>query len=267
MIKKFLVSVTIICCLFSIATVSDAQTSPPVAASSAEQPTTSFIDEITFDVAPYAWLSALNGRVGLKGVSTKVNLSISDVLDNLEGGLMTAINLHYKDWSFNNDLIWAELSGSASTPRDLLFSRAKLTVNQIIWTPTVGYRAYYDDSVSLELNAGFRLNSISNELNLSGALLESKDLEDDQTWIDPIIGFRSVFALPNDMSIRVGGDIGGFGAASELTWQAWTILGYELSNSSAIGAGYRALGYDYDRDGFLYNVDSFGPFLGGEFRF
>lgn len=270
MIKNSILTLAVFGYLFTLSLTAQAQTSASTTTPAAAQPntgTTSVLDEITYDLAPYGWLTALNGQVGIKGFTTHVNLSINDVLDNLDGAFMTTFNLHYKDWSFNNDLIWAELSGSTSTPLQQLYTGAKLTINQITWTETIGYRVYNDESSTLELNAGFRLNSLSNDLKLSGAQLETKYLDEDEVWIDPIVGFRGGVALPYDFSIRAGGDIGGFDSASELTWQAWTAVGYEVGCGSTIGAGYRALGYDYNRNGFEYNVNSYGPFFGAEFRF
>ena len=61
--------------------------------------------------------------------------------------------------------------------------------------------------------------------------------------------------------------IGGFGINSDLTWQAQGMLGYEFNELFSMGLGYRALGTDYSKDGFLYDIVSHGPVLGFEVKF
>jgi hypothetical protein len=48
--------------------------------------------------------------------------------------------------------------------------------------------------------------------------------------------------------------IGGFGAGSDVTWDLLGSVGYQWNERFAIVAGYRALGVDYDDDGFVYDV-------------
>ncbi len=61
------------------------------------------------------------------------------------------------------------------------------------------------------------------------------------------------------------GDIGGFGASSDLTWQAMAAAGYSLTDWCSLLAGYRALGYDYDKDEFSLDVTEHGIVIGLQF--
>jgi hypothetical protein len=61
--------------------------------------------------------------------------------------------------------------------------------------------------------------------------------------------------------------IGGFGAGSDLTWDVLAAAGYQWNDRFSLVAGYRALGVDYDKDGFVYDVVQHGPILGAVFRF
>ena len=89
----------------------------------------------------------------------------------------------------------------------------------------------------------------------------------DETWVDPVIGARGRLRLSEALFLLAGGDLGGFDTSSSFTWQANAGLGYEVSKAIAVGAGYRALGYNYNHGGFKYNADMYGPFLGAEFKF
>lgn len=66
---------------------------------------------------------------------------------------------------------------------------------------------------------------------------------------------------------RAAGDIGGFGAASDLTWQAMAGFGWRFSENGGAFLGYRAIGTDYEDGGFTYDMVVHGPLLGLEFVF
>jgi hypothetical protein len=63
------------------------------------------------------------------------------------------------------------------------------------------------------------------------------------------------------------GDIGWFGAASDLTWQAMAGFGYHFKDNCAGFTGYRALGVDYEDDGFVMDTVTYGPLIGVAIRF
>ncbi len=221
----------------------------------------------SFSMAPYAWVTAISGETGVKGVSADIDLSMGDVLEDLNGALMFSLNARHGRWTIITDFLWAQLEDSTPTPKGELFTRAKLTLNEIIWTQALGYSVVQCEDASLDLLGGFRLMSLNTELELDGGLLASRDFSDTETWIDPIIGVRGQIALNDDFFFRMMGDIGGFNAASSLTWQALAAFGYHVGEQTSLGAGYRALSYDYDRDSFKYDATMYGPFLGAEFRF
>ena len=61
--------------------------------------------------------------------------------------------------------------------------------------------------------------------------------------------------------------IGGFGASSEITWDVMGALGYEISSSVSLVGGYRALGVDYENNGFVFDIVQHGPIVGAVFKF
>jgi hypothetical protein len=80
-------------------------------------------------------------------------------------------------------------------------------------------------------------------------------------------GFRGRDDLGDKFFFNYYGDIGGFDAASKITWQAVAGFGYKINASSAIGLGYRALYDDYHRDNLLLKLLSQEPYIGYEIRF
>jgi hypothetical protein len=67
--------------------------------------------------------------------------------------------------------------------------------------------------------------------------------------------------------INAYGDVGGFSAGSEFTWQALAGAGFQISKWFALIGGYRALGYNYRPNGTTLDLISHGPYGGIEITF
>ena len=71
-------------------------------------------------------------------------------------------------------------------------------------------------------------------------------------WVDPFVGLRVRHELAPGREIQFLGDIGGFGAGSDLTWQLFAGYSFDFSiwQSTLLHGlvGYRALAVDYTQD-------------------
>jgi hypothetical protein len=219
-----------------------------------------------FRLAPYAWLTSTSGTIGVGPLSADAGLSSSDVLSSLQFGAMFVAEVGYDKWSLENDLIYARFQSSKDTPGPL-FGELKSTLNQLLWTSYLGYRVIDTPRFTADLQAGFRLISLGLDLELTPGILPRQTRYYERTWIDPVIGLRTRTYLTDWLFLALRGDVGGFGANSELTWQAFGGLGFQISRWAAVIAGYRTIGYDYDQANFEYNVNTHGPLLGFEFKF
>lgn len=220
-----------------------------------------------FRIAPYVWATALNGDTGVDGHKAHVNASIGEVIDHVEGGAMLTAEARYGRWGIITDFIYADLADRKFYDKGLIES-VKLQVNQYIWTQAGAYRAYKDGGTWIDVLAGLRLVSMDQTLSVTARdpFAPSGDISDsvglDRTWVDPIVGVRSAVAISEGWAIRTEGDIGGFDANSKLTWQALAALGYDATETTRVLVGYRGLGYDHDRDGFIYDTVMHGPVIG-----
>lgn len=61
--------------------------------------------------------------------------------------------------------------------------------------------------------------------------------------------------------------IGGFGAGSDLMWDANINLGYQRTAGFATTIGYRHFDVEYDDNTFLYDVAQSGPILGLSWKY
>jgi hypothetical protein len=80
-------------------------------------------------------------------------------------------------------------------------------------------------------------------------------------WFDPYIGLRGRYNLNEKYYLLARADIGGFGVGSDLSWSASGGVGCQLSPRVYTEITYRALGMDYDHDGFIYDMVTHGPEL------
>lgn len=54
---------------------------------------------------------------------------------------------------------------------------------------------------------------------------------------------------------------------ADLDWDVAAAIGYQFSDTISAVVGYRALGVDYSKDGFVFDVVQQGPILGMVIRF
>lgn len=217
-----------------------------------------------FRAAPYVWATAITGDVGVGPYVTSVDLSISDLLKHFDVGFMMVLEGGYERWGFGTDVIYARVSGSADL-NGPFFKSTHLRLEEWYITPRVTWNVFRNQGSDLDLLAGARIFAMDTTLDLQGGL-PAVHAESSKAWIDPIVGFRGRCELGGNFFFNYYGDVGGFDAASKITWQAVAGLGYRLNAASAVGIGYRALGDDYHRDGLLMKIVSHGPYIGFEYR-
>lgn len=87
-----------------------------------------------------------------------------------------------------------------------------------------------------------------------------------QSWLDPLIGVRTVWDLSRHWNIAAGGNIGGFGVGSDLAAEGLATVGYRFRFgrllTGNVVAGYRALYQDYSEGSFTYAATLHGPIFG-----
>ena len=81
-------------------------------------------------------------------------------------------------------------------------------------------------------------------------------------WIDPILGLRGQINFTRWLFLAAQGDVGGFGAGSQIVWNVQATLGVNFTRNIFAELGYRYMYVDYDKNSFLYQMNSFGLFSG-----
>ena len=222
-----------------------------------------------FEAAPYGWLSAINGSATVKGRTAQFNLSESQVWGLLEDGNAFAaagyFSVRYDRWSAFVDSFGGYLEPSVSEriPTQLCTLSVEATAKtQIAITDfAVGYQlgrwalAGRRRPVTLGIYTGSRLGYLNVKLSASGGVVggiqRAGSASSSFDWADPLIGVRWEVPLLDRLSLDFRGDIGGFGASSQLTWNIVSGVRFWLpwtpwSIQPWLGLGYRLLAYDRD---------------------
>ncbi len=223
-------------------------------------------DHWHFRFAPYGWVTAIEGDVRIGQLSAPVDISMADTLDTLDMAYMGIIEASYGRWSFGLDTIYGKTSQDIGGG-GILFRSFRYEQKQWIITPTVAYRVIEKPGYHMDVLAGARITSL--EAELTGRLVGGGELvaERDKSWVDPILGIRGQADFNDQWFLRYNGDIGGFGAASDLNWQAFVGIGYNCTPNVSVAVGYRAIGVDYDEGRFAMDTVSHGPVIGLEMKF
>jgi hypothetical protein len=221
-----------------------------------------------FALTPYVWFTGLDGDVGaISGLpAVDVDAGFDDLIEKADLALMLAVEARRGRFGVVADVTYLSLSADGATP-GRLFGDAEVESDTVFATVAGFYRAVAGDGFSLDVFAGARIWYVDTEIDLGAGRLPARGAEDDDLWADPVVGLRGNARLGRGFFLAGAADIGGFGVASDLTWQALGTLGYRFSDRFAARAGYRHLAVDYEDDGFVWDVELSGPILGASLRF
>ena len=226
----------------------------------------------SFELTPYLWGAAMDGSVGAGQLpSIGVDMSFSDILENLDAGLMGAFEARKGRWGLLLDAIYMKLEDSGTATRTgagpigaTASASAELQIKQTTYAAAVTYRAK-EGRAPLDVVAGLRYLEVEANARIDASLFAQAGTVDagaKKSWADPYVGLRLQQPLDERWTLVSYADIGGFGVGSDFTWQAALGVSYEFSKSITGKAGYRMIGVDYDKDAFAYDMTYSGLYFG-----
>jgi hypothetical protein len=252
-----------------------------------------------FTVMPYFWAPSLNGTATIRGRTADVDLTFLDMVEHSRipkdlFGLMGYLEARKGPWSLFTDLVYFQISHSASAFRERslapgisgeIAASAEATIRMFIGeaaaayeiarfgTPAAysafdvyaGLRGWWQEaSASLAISAQLDIGDL--EISRNRAIARSGDV----SWVDPLIGLRWRYRFAPDKELVVRGDVGGFGVGSDISWQAIAMFDWEFCRSESVVwkavLGYRALSVDYSQGSgrtlYEWDVVQHGPIFG-----
>jgi hypothetical protein len=193
-----------------------------------------------FTVSPYLWFSGIHGTATADGHVATISASAGDLLSHFRFGLMGLVEPSYKRIVLPLDIVWVRLGDDRAILDNT--SVANLKGSEFILTPKIGYRVLDLKALKVDALTGFRywhygqsVSFTTNTLNFSAS----------QNWVDPLVGGRITGYLSPKIAVVIAGDVGGWGAGSQLDYQIAGLIGYRIKPALALQLGYRYLFVDY----------------------
>jgi hypothetical protein len=261
-----------------------------------------------YSFTPYLWLPWISGNVVVRGRGLDVAVDPAQVIDHLDWPTIIPAWMSHAEasrglLSLFNDIVYADVTGSGGFTRRFhgrlgtatfgadinvdyqlaiveaggaytVWSRgSKGSPGSTAFDVLAGARYWHQDvDVSADLATTLALSGPQG-LTISGSRAIAKSGSID--WADPFIGARIRHELAPGQDIELRGDVGGFGAGSQFSWQAIATYNRPLCAIHGIPLdgyiGFRALSVDYSQGSgtskFEYDNVIYGPVIGATMRF
>jgi len=235
-----------------------------VTALPAKAETESDQDGWKFGGAAYLWAAGVEGTTA---TGDDIDVSFSDLLDDLDGGVMGILSAQKGRWTLFADILYLSIHQEASSTANFIGIPVKLDVDVklegLVSTLGVAYRIIDDDRTNLDLLIGTRYFKLDLDLETEVGRNKTK-YSDSEDVLDGIIGAQVLFDLSDKWYLSCYADVGA--GDSKLTWQVWPGVGYRLEKVDVV-AGYRHLEWETDGGDTIDDINFNGPMLGVKFSF
>ena len=236
--------------------------------------TTGSDEDFQFNITPYAWLTGMNGTVGVRGAQATVDKSFADLSQSLNIAAMVHADVLYRGTvGILGEFNYSQLGGQASGKRVSLDAKSSLILSDVAAYYRLGTASLGKNGgipINFDLLAGARIWSLGLSLNTDGPLA-GRSVNKQKSWVDPIVGARTSIRFNDKWNLDLRGGVGGFGISSALTWDAGALLGYTFWEHGTLLLGYRAVSVNHDEGSgksyFKFNTTLHGPIIGVAFTF
>jgi hypothetical protein len=213
-----------------------------------------------FVVSPFLWFPGVHGTVGALGNGASVHASAVDLLSHFRFGLMGAVEARHKRVVLPVDMMWVRMGENKALPApNVGASSVDVKASEFILTPKIGFRLVDQKMFKIDALTGLRYWHIGQNLQFDPA---GPDFSGSLNWVDPLVGGRIQAALSPKVNVTIAGDVGGWGAASQMDYQVVGLLGYRVKPNWTLQAGYRHLYVNYRSGGPIFDVATSGVMIG-----
>ena len=234
-------------------------------------PNASAQDGWEFDLAIYAWLPTIEGKLAydLPGLGDTIEIDPADLLENLEFTAMVAFAARRDRWSILGDVIYLKEAASRNRTLDIgdgINLRADFELKSWITNFAGAYDVVRSERSNLGVLVGVRYFSMDTRLSLSsdGPLDLHAPLEEASSLWNGIVGVQGRLGLAERWYVPYHLDIGT--GDSDLTLQAMAGVGYSFKWGS-LALLYRYLDFDQGDEGAVQGMTLAGFEFGVVFRF
>ena len=215
------------------------------------------------EFAPYLWFAGIDGDVSFSRSSPtfSIDADFDDLVDDIEFTFAFNTSIKKGEWGYYGDFFFIKLDQEGYTPARLF--RVTSQFDEIIFTNAATYYLYKSDTKWIEGMIGARLWALEHDINIYNAStgVRSTGSSGTEEWLDPFIGIRTQWNFARRWYLGFMINYGGFNVGSEETYETFGGLGFRFNKGHAVRAGFKAIGVNYDEDGFLFDVDQKGTYL------
>ena len=243
-------------------------------------------DKWSFSFIPYIWLPEIHGNVQVRRITASFDVDFDKVFDLIGSGDLFAAMGHFEAQRGRLSLFVDAVGGHVTPSGESPASRAKIdsTLNFTYVEFGPAYRILEMPSwvagnrpLSIDALVGGRFMYFYSKLSVTGnrGFVSASD-STSFDWVDPFVGGRFKVPLVGDLDLLFRGDIGGFGAGSNLAWNIVTGFQYQLpwkvfSATTYAVAAYKVLDFDFESGSGTsrkaVSLNQRGPGLGISFNF
>ena len=223
-----------------------------------------------YDAALYLFALGMDGRLAVRGQEADVDLSFSDILEDLEMAATLHLDANKREsrWGWFADVFWSSLG------RNFDNDLGEYDLNMIY----VEGAGTYGFGENLELLAGLRYTDMDMTLDLRPPIQPPIEpgpgairVSGDQNWTDLMIGGRYRARFGERWGFSARGDLAGFGISksSDLTWNVVLLGQFKVASRVGLILGYRWFDVDYENtdDRFVFDVRQAGPVFALSYSF
>ena len=220
----------------------------------------------------YLWGAGVGGNTSS---GSGVDVSFSDLLDNLEFGAMGAYHARKGDWSMMADVIYLDVSNNRKIELggDRVNVPGEIDIDLTSWVVHAGgaYNFYDNDGgTQAGLTFGVRYLDMSTDILVA---FESRIPEFDpeislnasESVLDIFAGLHGIVALGGRWYIPWAANLGT--GDSDLSWAVLAGVGYRASPRWNAMLTYRHQAWKFDNTLIIEDLEFSGPMLGAVFHF
>lgn len=227
------------------------------------------VGRTTVQVTPYVWASGFGGtlRPGPGAPTVTVDKSFGELLEDVDAAFFISGLVKHDRLVVIADLTHSSSSREGVVPTGnpaVPVVPAEGSLRQTSATALVGYRAVEQDDASLDVLVGGRAWWIRPKASVAALNLTASAKA---SFVDPVFAARLNIKASPRFSLLLYGDVGGFGAASQVTGQAVATANIKVARNIWLSGGYRYLYVDYKTGRVRTTAALAGPLLGATVAF
>ncbi len=241
----------------------------------ASQPAAAASETWQYEVTPYLLAAGMEGTIGVQGYTAPLDISFSDIAENLDAGFMGMFTAQRGPWTLGMEGVYMKLSGGKSGtvtgPGGVVQVGGQLDIDNSMYIVqgSVGYRVL-DDKTKVDLIGAVRWTKLDVDVSVvitfPGPVFDgAASAGGAEDWVDGVVGVRVLHPIADKVALLGYADVGGGG--SDLTYQFMGGVNWEFKKDFTAKVGYRYLSWDYENGGTVWDVAASGPYLGLGIRF